>query len=217
MCCSALPCVMNDGMCNEWCIMISRGVAMLCSALPCVLNETVCNEWSIVVSRLHFCDVTHSHAWHDAFICAICLIHVCDMTHLTKKSESWLMWMSLTHWVVSHPWMRHAAHMNESCHTHVWGMSHIWMSHVTRIKESSTESCVLGCSAIMSKVWMSDLTHLQVWQVDKVTATLCHRHICEGYHTHECVTSYKRTWMSYVKQMSESFTRMNKLHHTQKV
>ena len=40
-------------------------------------------------------------------------------------------------WVMSHIWMSHVTHMNESCHTHMneschtceWVMSHIWMSH----------------------------------------------------------------------------------------
>ena len=32
---------------------------------------------------------------------------------------------------VSHIWMSHVAHMNESCHTYEWVMSHTWMSHVS--------------------------------------------------------------------------------------
>ena len=32
---------------------------------------------------------------------------------------------------MSHIWMSHVTHMNESCHTYEWVMSHIWMSHVT--------------------------------------------------------------------------------------
>jgi len=38
--------------------------------------------------------------------------------------------MSHIEWVLSHIWMRHITHMNESCHTYEWVMSHIWTSHV---------------------------------------------------------------------------------------
>ena len=34
-------------------------------------------------------------------------------------------------WVMSHIWMSHVTHMNESCHTHERVMPHIWMSHPT--------------------------------------------------------------------------------------
>ena len=61
-------------------------------------------------------------------------------------------------WVMSHIWMSHVTHtnesyhiderkhfidylscvthINESCHTYEWVMSHIWMSHVTHMNES---------------------------------------------------------------------------------
>ena len=45
----------------------------------------------------------------------------------TKQSLS--LWMS-------HIWMSHVTHMNESCHTYEWLMSHIWMSHVAHMNES---------------------------------------------------------------------------------
>jgi len=44
--------------------------------------------------------------------------------------------MSRIEWVMSHVWMSHVAHMNESCHTYEWVMSRIWMSHVTHMNES---------------------------------------------------------------------------------
>jgi len=37
---------------------------------------------------------------------------------------------------MSHTWMSHVTHMDESCHTHGWVMSHTWMSHVTHMDES---------------------------------------------------------------------------------
>ena len=39
-------------------------------------------------------------------------------------------------WVMSHTWMSHVTHMNESYRTHEWVMSHIVVSHVTHMKES---------------------------------------------------------------------------------
>jgi len=49
-------------------------------------------------------------------------------------------------WVMSHIWMCHGTHMNESCHTYKWFlelrfadswvMAHIWMSHVTHTNDS---------------------------------------------------------------------------------
>jgi len=48
---------------------------------------------------------------------------------------------------MSHIWMSHVSHMNESCLTHEWVMSHIWMSHVSHMNESclTYESHVSRC------------------------------------------------------------------------
>jgi len=43
-------------------------------------------------------------------------------------------------WVMSHKWMSHVTHMNESCNTYEWVMSHIWTSHVTHMDEWLAES-----------------------------------------------------------------------------
>jgi len=39
-------------------------------------------------------------------------------------------------WVMSHIWMSHAIHTNESCYTYECDMSHIRMRHVTHMNES---------------------------------------------------------------------------------
>ena len=53
----------------------------------------------------------------------ICVVRLYDRSlihHVSKHlSESWVM---------SHIWMSHVSHMNESCLTYEWVMSHIWMS-----------------------------------------------------------------------------------------
>ena len=53
---------------------------------------------------------------------------------LRAHIHEWVMshvWMS-----ISHIWMRHVTHMNESYHTYDWVMSRSWMSHITRMNES---------------------------------------------------------------------------------
>ena len=49
-------------------------------------------------------------------------IHACSMSHEQK--------------VMTHIWLSHVTHMNESCHTYAWATSHIYMIHVTHMNES---------------------------------------------------------------------------------
>jgi len=66
------------------------------------------------------------------------------MSHVAHMNES----CHTCEWVMSHTWM------NESCHTHEWVMSHIWIRHATPMKGS--------CHAyrwFMSHIWMRD-THM---------------------------------------------------------
>ena len=56
---------------------------------------------------------------------------------------------------MSHIWMSHVTHMNESCHTYEWVMSHIWMSHVTHMNESRHTY-----EWVMSHIWMSHVTYM---------------------------------------------------------
>jgi len=79
------------------------------------------------------------------------------------RSEKWVMWHICnelfsqgvrTQRVLSHVWMSHVTHVDESCHTYEWVMSHMWMSHVTHVNES----CHI-CEWVMSHVWMSYVTH----------------------------------------------------------
>jgi len=106
---------------------------------------------------IHMCDMTHCHVWHDSFTCVTWLIHMCDMTHPHVWHDSWcealilqgerlrlvvyfsnncLLNQGFTTWVMSHMWMSHVTHVNESCRTCEWVMSHMWMSHVAHVNES---------------------------------------------------------------------------------
>ena len=57
--------------------------------------------------------------------------------------------------IMSHTWMVHVTHVNESCHTYQWVMSHTSMSHVTHINESC-----YAYECIISHTWMSHVTHV---------------------------------------------------------
>jgi len=82
------------------------------------------------------------HTWHDSRRAAraatarmkakhqqMCIGDVVSLRAFLKQSDRY-------EWVMSHIWMRHVTHMNESCYTYEWVMSHIWMSHVTHMNES---------------------------------------------------------------------------------
>jgi len=70
----------------------------------------------------HDCDMTHSYVWHDSFVCV-----------------TWLICGDLLLYVegfMSHVWMNHVTHMNESCHTWEQVVSHVWMSRLTHTHQS---------------------------------------------------------------------------------
>ena len=105
---------------------------------------------------------------------------------------------------MSHIWMRHVTHMNESCHTyecvmsHIyeWVMSHVRMSHVTRMNASChtyewvnrwvKESCHTY-EWVRPHLWISHVTHMN----DSIVAML-RRSVCMLIvvcHTYEWVMS----------------------------
>jgi len=63
-------------------------------------------------------------------------------------------------WVMSHMWMSHVAHVNESCRTCEWVMS-VWMSHVAHANESYrrcewVKSCVTNSFIYATLIHMCD-------------------------------------------------------------
>ena len=65
-------------------------------------------------------------------------------SHVTLRHFWERAWVTPYERVMSHIWMSHVTHMNESCHTYGWVMSHIWMSHVTHRNVSChTYECVM--------------------------------------------------------------------------
>jgi len=74
--------------------------------------------------------------------------------------------------VMSHMWMSHVTHVNESCHTCEWDLSHMWMNHITHVNESC-HTCENGCPIAMCAVthdhnsphsftWVWGVTHIYV-------------------------------------------------------
>jgi len=80
------------------------------------------------------------------------------------------MWMSHVtcdtyEWVMSHIWMSHVTHINESRDTHEWVMWHIWIRHITsHIRWSS--ACLTHMNEsrdtyehVMWHAWIRHVTH----------------------------------------------------------
>jgi len=95
-------------------------------------------------------------------------------------------------------------HTNQSCHTHEWVMSHIWMSHVTHMNQSSLSY------KMRSHIWMRHIA--QFWAASVVVGVgvlyhtdnwvISHVWMCymnESYHTYESVMSLiPHIWISHV-------------------
>jgi len=83
-----------------------------------------------------------SYLWHGPFTCVTWLICVCDMNEHRCERNHLYVWydffMSKQKRPVSvpSPLVRMDAHMNEARHTCKWVMSHIWMNHVPHLDES---------------------------------------------------------------------------------
>jgi len=80
-------------------------------------------------SRIHTCDMTHLHVWHDSCIC--------DMTQLYVRYDSFI---------------------RVTCHDKVGtGVFHTWISHVTFLEESccmamSQIECIAVCCSVLQCV-----------------------------------------------------------------
>ena len=124
------------------------------------------------------------------------------MSHVTHVNES----CHICEWVMSHIWMSLVTHMNQSCHMCEWVMSHIWMSHVTCVNEP--------CHTyewVMSHVWMGHVTHMNSSRVSWV-CQLCvkaSRHTYKPvreHHTYEMrrVPNLNKSHVTYLSHVCES-------------
>jgi len=111
--------------------------------------------------------LTHSCVWQDSFLCVPWLIRVCDKTHSYVCHDSFVYVtmnefsiqiclqreLDSNEWVMSHTWLSHGTHKNESCHTYEWVMCHI-CGHVTHVNGSCHTN-----EWVMSHIWTSHVTH----------------------------------------------------------
>jgi len=99
----------------------------------------------------------------------------------------------------THIWMRHVAHVNESCHAH--DMSHVWrIHHAHDMSHVMTHSCTRIMSRIRHVTRMSHTSrtrhvtrHDAFVYTNRVTHTTCHvTNMNELCHTYGCVMTH--TW-----------------------
>ena len=111
--------------------------------------------------------LTHPYVWHDSFTRVNGWFYTyesCEyMSYVTRMNES----CHTYEWVMSHIWMSHVIHMNESrrawnesCRTYEWVMSQVWMSHVTHINRAHWPMPTATNARVMSHVWMSHVARM---------------------------------------------------------
>jgi len=83
--------------------------------------------------------------------------------------------------------------INESCHTYEWVMSHIWMSHVTHMDESCLISISSGISMFMPHVWV--MSHIVGVMLH--TWVMC---VCQIYHSAALIWGCV-TWLIHICHM----------------
>ena len=121
---------------------------------------------------------------------------------------------------MSHVWMSHVTHMNESCHTYEWVMAHVWMSHGTRMNDScETYAGVMWHihEWVMAHIWVSHGTymneswHTYEWVMAQISCTnalaliAVMRHIRMSHvtHTNESWDTYE--WVMGHIRMSHNY------------
>jgi len=115
------------------------------------------------------------------------------MSHVPHINES----CHIYEWVISCVWMSHITCINESCHTYEWVMAHIWMSHGTRISQHMG----VKCPRVINHVTHMDescYTHGWVMALVRRSMAMLHDERDALYHTYEWVISH--IWMSRGKR-----------------
>ena len=170
-CCSVLQCV-------AVCCSVLQCVAECCGVLRCVADDGELTRSTCVLSAWHalavtcgitMCDMTHSYAWYDSFICLTWHIYICDIPLLGYVAWPRVTW--LTHTCdTTHSFVWHDVFISAVCpcldvwHDHVrrdslicvtWlinlrDMTHLYLLHVT------------WCVVWLSVTWLThtrDMTH----------------------------------------------------------
>jgi len=149
-------CVWRDSfMCVKWLIHVC-GVTRRCARSEIFLDMT----WVVGIDEdleLSVDVIDNSiGVWYDSFVCVTWRIYIFGATRSHGRRDVLILWhdaftrviwriTSQCEWVMSHIWMSHVTHMNESWHIYEWVMSQIWISHVTHMNEScQTHACVMS-------------------------------------------------------------------------
>ena len=123
-------------------------------------------------------------------------------------------------WIMSHMWMNHGTHVNESWHTcttttkpiasNISVMSHMWMRHVTHINESChTYEWVMSDKWIMSRMYCHCITNCHQYPHEFVQP------FAECMHMHN-MTYMSHLWMNHVtckRQWINHVTHVHVLPH----
>ena len=122
-------------------------------------------------------------------------------------------------WIISHVWIRHAAHTHTHTHTHTYThthvgvlegfrvtrhpVSHTWMRHVTHMNEylARINESRHTRQRLELVTHMNESCHLYEWVMSHIWMSHI-THVNESYHTCEWVIS--RMWMSHITHMNES-------------
>jgi len=153
----------DGGKCETW--LVGMGWLRVVGSLESWVSfakepykrDDILQQRPMILRRLLI--VATPYAWHDLLSCATCVLRMCDMIRLKIMSFT-------CRTVMSHTWMRHITHINESRHTNA--------------------TCVIrrsrGFRRIMSHICRTNVGHM--------VRTSCHAyqrvmsHIC----IHQCLT-----------------------------
>ena len=132
---------------------------------------------------------------------------------------------------MSHIWMSHVTHINESCHTYEWPVIYIihmrlvpriWMRHVTR----RSEPCHANIGVVMHIiVHMSVVSYIYIEAIWLYVCTFIWLYVCTWdmcTHMNEsCVIYILRLYFIYIKNdvthMNESCVHMGHVHTYERV
>ena len=187
----------------------------------------VLKEWSIcvavfvvqlplLVSSFHVCDISHSHAWHDKFICVTRLIHKCGVPlptlHLGVCDLSrFYLWHAS---FLCETWLIHTCDMA----LRAWHDSFICVTRLIYTCDMPLPALSIDvCDVTRSYVWhasfvcvtwlvhMCGMAHSYVRHASSICATRL-LHVCDMTHPYVRHDSYIcATWLSHMCNMNHSY------------
>ena len=136
-------------------------------------DSFICATWLI-----HMCDMTHSHVWHDSFTCGTWLIHVCDMIHSRVRHDSF----------ICVTWLVHVCDMTRSRVRHDSFKCMTWLIHMFDMIHSHVRHDSFICGTWL--IHMCDMTQ-ERWIYARGTQQLLFS--ATHYNTLQHTTTYCNT------------------------